>query len=109
MVLIAKGGGPLFQAGEDKPILRNGKPIMVPNHVHLERAWQEDDGRWGYQDDDSKFHPFEEKYPDGYKIMAWGQLMLSVDAVGTMCDESNSVNYDIQPSDRDYVPTDLIY
>lgn len=85
-------------------VASNGK--RMPDTLNLKYAFQEDDGTWGYLDENADFHPYSEIYPDGFKIMAWGEFGVSVDAVDDLCCESNRVNYGVVGK-RDYALTEL--
>ena len=88
-------------AGECIVIMSYSMEDKIPGHpdlISICPAHQQDDGKWGWCDDKCEWHPFEEVYPGGYRILAWTKFTVSSEAVRTLADESNRV-YHHHPKD----------
>ena len=89
-----KIGPGYVSAGDCVVIMSYSMKDIAPGHpdvVSMRPAYQTTEGKWGFHDENSEWHPFEEVYPDGYRILAWTKFIVSSEAVRTLANESNRV------------------
>ena len=89
-----KIGPGYVSAGDCVVIMSYSMEHRIPGHpdmIDMCHAYQMNDGRWGFHDDKCEWHPFEEIYPAGYRIIAWTKFTVSSEAARTLANESNRV------------------